>query len=122
MTVPHTSRRDGRDGRDLGVEEYDVDCAACKLLGHKWTSQIVVVLLTGPHRFSALRHAIPNLSEKVLSGRLAELEAAGIVSRTHYPEIPPRVEYTLTPAGFALEPIIAAMDTWSRQHPISDQH
>lgn len=97
--------------------EYDVDCAACKLLGQKWTPQIVAVLLAGPRRFSALRNAIPDLSEKVLSGRLGELEAAGIVSRTQYPEIPPRVEYALTPAGLALEPVIAAMEDWSRRQP-----
>ena len=100
---------------ERGAAEYDVDCAACKLLAHKWTPQVVAVLLGGPHRFSTLRKAIPDLSEKVLSGRLGELEAAGIVSRTHYPEIPPRVEYTLTPAGLALEPVIAAMAQWSRQ-------
>ncbi len=97
------------------MREYDVDCAACRLFGHKWTPQIVAVLLTGPHRFSVLHHSIPHLSEKVLSGRLSELEAAGIVTRVQYPEIPPRVEYTLTPAGLALEPVIAAMDDWSRR-------
>ncbi len=96
-------------------QQYDVECAACKLLAHKWTPQIVAVLLTGSHRFSALCTAIPHLSEKVLSGRLDELEAAGIVSRSQYPEIPPRVEYALTPAGLALEPVIAAMDDWGRE-------
>lgn len=98
----------------MDVGEYDADCAACKLLGQKWMPQIVAVLLAGPHRFSALRNAIPGLSEKVLSGRLGELEAAGIVSRTQYPEIPPRVVYSLTAAGRALEPTIAAMHDWSR--------
>ena len=78
--------------------------------------QIVAVLLAGPHRFSAVRNAIPDLGEKVLSGRLDELEAAGIVRREQYAEIPPRVEYSLTDAGHALEPVIAAMEVWSTRH------
>jgi DNA-binding HxlR family transcriptional regulator len=97
------------------VTEYDADCAACKLFGQKWMLQIVAVLLAGPRRFSAVRNAIPELSEKVLSGRLGELEAAGIVSRAQFPEIPPRVEYALTPSGLALEGVIAEMDRWSRE-------
>lgn len=63
-----------------------------------------------------LRAAVPQIGDKVLSTRLAELEERGIVERVQYPEIPPRVEYSLTPTGRALEPIIAAMDAWSRNH------
>ena len=96
------------------MSPYDADCAACKLLGHKWTPQIVAVLLSGPTRFGGLHEAIPGLSEKVLSRRLTELETAGIVTRAAYPEIPPRVEYALTRAGRALEGVIAEMDRWSR--------
>lgn len=76
--------------------------------------QIVTVLLSGPHRFSELHRAIPEISDKVLSGRLVELESAGIITRAHYPEIPPRVEYALTEAGLALEGVIREMDDWSR--------
>lgn len=95
--------------------EYDPSCSCCKLLAHKWMPQIVTVLLSGPHRFSALQRAIPGISDKVLSGRLVELKGAGIITRVHYPEIPPRVEYALTPAGLALEGVIAEMDRWSRE-------
>lgn len=94
---------------------YAPDCLCCELLAHKWTPQIIAVLLSGPHRFSAVHTAIPSLSEKVLSRRLAELEIAGIVTRTPYAEIPPRVEYSLTPAGQGLERVIAEMDRWSRE-------
>lgn len=66
-----------------------------------------------------LRAAVPQIGDKVLSTRLAELEERGIVERVQYPEIPPRVEYSLTPAGRALEPIIAAMDAWSRNHALT---
>lgn len=97
-----------------GTATYSPDCACCELLAHKWTPQVVAVLLGGSRRFSAIHAAIPALSDKVLSRRLTELERAGIVSRKQYAEIPPRVEYTLTPAGLALEPVIAEMDSWSR--------
>jgi len=70
----------------------------------------------GPRRFSALHAAIPGLSDKVLSRRLAELEQAGILSRAHYPEIPPRVEYALTPAGLALHGVIAEMERWTQDY------
>lgn len=53
------------------------------------------------------------IADKVLSKRLSELEESGLVTRTQYSEIPPRVEYALTAAGLALEPVIAAMDRWS---------
>ena len=92
------------------------NCLCCRLFGHKWTPQIVSVLLRGPQRFSALHAAVPPVSDKVLSRRLVELEEVGIVTRTQYPEIPPRVEYELTPAGLALRAVIVEMDRWSREH------
>ena len=61
----------------------------------------------------ALHAAIPGVSDKVLSRRLAQLEQEGILTRTHHPEIPPRVEYELTPAGQALEAVIGEMHRWS---------
>ncbi len=94
---------------------YSPDCLCCELLAHKWTPQIIAVLLAGPHRFSAIQTTIPTLSGKVLSRRLAELEETGIVTRTPYPEIPPRVVYALTRAGLALEGVIREMDDWSRR-------
>lgn len=73
-------------------------------------------LLDGPRRFSALLEAVAGVSDKVLKRRLDELERAGIVTRTHYPEIPPRVEYELTAAGLALRRVIEEMERWSREH------
>lgn len=97
------------------VNEFDPGCSCCKIIAHKWTPQIVTVLLSGTHRFSAVQRAIAGISDKVLTGRLVELERAGIITRVHYPEIPPRVEYALTEAGLALEGVIAEMDRWSRE-------
>lgn len=85
------------------------------LLGRKWAPEIVSALRAGPRRFSELRAEVPGLGDTVLSRRLAELEHAGIVSRVQFSEIPPRVEYTLTAAGLALERMLAALDRWSRE-------
>lgn len=85
------------------------------LLGRKWAPEIVSALRAGPRRFSELREAVPGLGDTVLSRRLAELEHAGIVSRVQFSEIPPRVEYTLTQAGLALERMLAAIGRWSRE-------
>ncbi len=87
-----------------------------ELLGRKWTAQIVWALLDGPRRFSSLRETVSGVSDRMLKRRLDELERAGIVTRTHYPQIPPRVEYALTPAGLALRRVILEMERWSRQH------
>lgn len=95
--------------------------ACYELFERKWTAQIVATLFDGPQRFSAFTRRIDGLTDKVLSRRLAELERAGLISRTQYPEIPARVEYTLTTAGLALEPVIAAMERWSREHDVANE-
>jgi DNA-binding HxlR family transcriptional regulator len=95
------------------------DCpglACFELLGRKWTAQIVWVLLGGPRRFSSLLEAVPELSDKMLARRLDELAALGVVTRTQFAEIPPRVEYGLTPAGLALRRVIVEMERWSGEH------
>jgi DNA-binding HxlR family transcriptional regulator len=90
--------------------------AGCfELLGKKWTAFIVWALLDGPRRFTELATATPGLRDRVLSHRLKELMAAGIVTRSSYPEVPPRVEYALTDRGRALRPVIRAMERWGRR-------
>jgi DNA-binding HxlR family transcriptional regulator len=71
--------------------------ATFELLGKKWTAYIVWALLDGPRRFTELVAAAPGVRDRVLSRRLKELETAGLVTRAQYPEVPPRVEYALTP-------------------------
>jgi DNA-binding HxlR family transcriptional regulator len=100
------------------------DCpglACFELLGRKWTAQIVWVLLDGPRRFSSLLEAVPGLSDKMLTRRLDELAALGIVTRTQFAEIPPRVEYALSPAGLALRGVIVEMERWSGEHAVVAQ-
>jgi DNA-binding HxlR family transcriptional regulator len=84
------------------------------LLGKRWTGAIVHVLLYGPMRFSTLTHAIPQISDRLLSMRLKELESAGIVSRQVKDGAPVRVEYGLTAKGRALEPTLAELRAWAR--------
>ena len=94
------------------------DCpgARCfELLGKKWTAFIVWALLDGPKRFTELAESAPGLRDRVLSHRLKELTAVGIVTRSEYPEVPPRVEYALTDRGRALRPVIRAMERWGRR-------
>ncbi len=86
---------------------------AVELLGKRWTGAIVHALLRGPMRFSALSHAIPQISDRLLSIRLRELEGCGIVGREVSEDAPVRVEYELTPKGHALEPAISSLRAWA---------
>jgi DNA-binding HxlR family transcriptional regulator len=86
---------------------------AVELLGKRWSGAIVHVLLTGPMRFSELTHVIPQISDRLLSMRLKELESFGIVARRVYQGAPVRVEYELTAKGRALEPAVTALRAWA---------
>jgi DNA-binding HxlR family transcriptional regulator len=85
---------------------------AADVIGGKWTLLILRDLFDGTKRFGELRASLAGISPKTLSERLRLLEQAGIVARTIYPEVPPRVEYALTPRGETLKPIIEAMREW----------
>jgi len=89
---------------------------AVELIGRRWTGAIVAVLIAdGPHRFSELRDGVPGLSDRVLSQRMRELEAAGIVARTVEPGPPVRVLYDLTPKGEDLRDVVRALEQWGRK-------
>jgi DNA-binding HxlR family transcriptional regulator len=87
------------------------------LVGHKWTLLVIQELLDGPCRFTQIKRSLVGANQKVLTDRLRELEAAGLVTRTMYAEIPPRVEYALTPRGRALRPAIDALRRWGARAP-----
>src|SRR5919205_4124978 len=87
---------------------------AVELLGKRWTGAIVDALLPAPRRFSEIAQAIPQISDRLLSMRLRELEAEGIVERQVLDGSPVRVEYALTQKGAALEPAIRALRGWAR--------
>ena len=87
---------------------------AVRILDGKWTILVIRDLLSGTRRFSELRASLAGISPKTLTDRLRDLEAEGLVERVMYPEIPPRVEYTLTAKGRTLEPVIEALAAWGR--------
>lgn len=86
---------------------------AIEILGKRWTCLILRRLLGGPRRFSALSSEIPDLSDRMLSARLRELDADGIVERRVSPGMPVRVEYALTDKGRALAPVVEAIQSWA---------
>lgn len=85
---------------------------AISVLGGTWKLTLVKHLLDGTRRFGELRRAVPEVNARTLTRQLRELEEDGIVRRTVYPEVPPKVEYALTGLGQSLEPIVQAMDAW----------
>ncbi len=84
------------------------------LLGAKWTIPIIFELLRGPRRFGRILQTLPGISTVTLTLRLRELEAAGIVDRRSYREMPPRVDYSLTLKGRALRPVLEALREFER--------
>lgn len=88
---------------------------AVELVGRRWTGAIVRSLLAGHVRFTDIAASIPGLSDRLLSERLKELEAEGVVKRTVYPETPVRIEYTLTESGRALESVVDAIADWAER-------
>ncbi len=87
---------------------------ANELVGKRWTGAIVAVLLEGPARFGEIRDCVPDLSDRLLSERLKELEAEGIVERQVLDGNPPRVQYLLTRKGMELEPAVDSLKSWAR--------
>ena len=88
---------------------------AVELVGRRWTGAILQVLMDGPMRFSEIGQAIPELSDRLLSERMKELEARGMVRRTVISGPPLRVEYELSKMGHDLEPALAAIGNWARR-------
>lgn len=82
------------------------------LLGSKWKLLIMRNLLERPWRFNELRKSLDGISQKVLTDSLRSMEADGLVVRTAFPEVPPRVEYSLSELGETMRPIIEAMEAW----------
>ena len=90
-----------------------------QLIGSKWKLLILRNLLARPWRFNELRKSLEGISQKVLTDSLRSMEEDGLVTRTVYPEVPPRVEYSLSPPGESMRPIIQAMEQWGAQYKAS---
>ena len=99
----------------MRTKEELPDCPVAttvQLIGNKWKLLILRNLLARPWRFNEMRRSIPGISQKVLADNLRALEADGIITRTVFPEVPPRVEYALSELGDSMRPIIQAMEAW----------
>lgn len=91
------------------------DCpvaTAVQLIGNKWKLLIIRNLLTRPWRFNEMLRSLPGISQKVLTDNLRSMENDGLITRTVYPEVPPRVEYALSELGGTMRPIITALQVW----------
>ncbi|HEY4111054.1 helix-turn-helix domain-containing protein [Puia sp.] len=90
--------------------------ATIDVIGGKWKPIIIFILMDGPLRFGEIHRTIPGMALKVLSRQLKELEEDDILIRTAYPEVPPRVEYSLSPKGETLRPAIQLLSAWGTEH------
>lgn len=110
---------------DMAEEAARKELPACPvettltLIGDKWKVLILRDLLTGTKRFGELRRSVGNVSQKVLTAQLRAMEDSGLLTRTVYPEVPPRVEYSLTELGASLKPILDAMWNWGEGYKAS---
>lgn len=87
-----------------------------QLIGNKWKLLIMRNLLVRPWRFNELQKSLEGISQKVLTDSLRSMESDGIITRTVFPEVPPRVEYALSELGESMRPIIGAMEAWGIEY------
>ena len=92
-----------------------------KLIGGRWKIVILWYLFQGVKRFSELQRALTGVTQKVLTQQLRDMERDGIVARTVYAQVPPRVEYSITPLGMSLKPVVEAMHQWGVDHQSPDK-
>lgn len=111
----------------LGQTETTRTCCpdfhqAVELIGKRWTGAVIWVLMAGPMRFSEIRQSVPEISDRLLSERMKELESRGLVLRTVQPGRPVHVQYELSEAGLALRPALVQLQSWAREWlvPASD--
>jgi len=96
--------------------------ATLELIGGKWKTIILYSLSAGTRRFGEIAVRIPDISRKVLTEQLKELEADGLILRVQYKEIPPRVEYSLTELGKSLSPVIRELELWGMENVLAKGH
>lgn len=116
MTVSDETRVDETPVSTVAWDPYVQDCPTRALLdriGDRWTVLVVGSLADGPLRFSAIARRVQGVSQKMLTQTLRALEADGLVTRTQYPQIPPRVEYELTATGHTLREPLRALEEWA---------
>jgi DNA-binding HxlR family transcriptional regulator len=93
-----------------------VDCpveAALDVIGGKWKSILLFHIMASTKRFNELHRLVPRITQRMLTNQLRELERDGVIARKIYPQVPPKVEYSITPFGATLEPVLRALLTWA---------
>ncbi len=103
---------------ELKMPDKDNDCPVThclSVIGGKWKPLLLFCITNGVDRFGAMQRAIPAITKQMLTQQLRELEADGLISRTVFPQVPPRVDYALTDRGLSILPIIDAMRDWGNQ-------
>lgn len=108
-----TKERTGRPVKELPACPVET---TLMLISNKWKVLILRDLLQGTKRFGELKKSVGQVTQKVLTAQLRQMEESGLVIRTVYPEVPPRVEYTLTELGYSLKPILDAMWDWGENY------
>jgi DNA-binding HxlR family transcriptional regulator len=114
MTVSVKHEAPGVGGADERAACCSLYHHAVELVGKRWTGAILSVLMDGPLRFSEVKVLVPDLSDRLLSERLKELEAEEIVERRVSQDLPARVDYALTEKGRALQPAVRALKDWAQ--------
>lgn len=100
---------------EIDVNRCPVD-QAIEMVGGKWKPLILWRLSAGTLRFGQLQRAIPQVTQRMLTLQLRELESAGLVMRTVYPEVPPKVEYALSALGRSVVPVLESLGQWLKDH------
>jgi len=104
-----------RKQRHRSYTECPVE-AALDVIGGKWKVAILVRLTEGTRRFNELRRLLPNITQRMLTNQLRELESDGMVDRRVYAQVPPKVEYSLTELGRTLEPLLVDLKRWGQEN------
>ena len=101
--------------RQTNYDRMGCPVEACtEVIGGKWKGKILFILFTGTKRFGELRKLLPETTQRMLTMQLRELEEDGVIERKVYAEVPPKVEYSISPQGESLKPIIDALWSWGR--------
>ncbi len=119
MAQPVDARTNGSLHEAIRGDAYDPGCPTRVVLdrvGDKWTVLVIGALADGPQRFTTLRQSVGGVTAKVLTQTLRAIERDGLVTRTVHAEVPPRVEYALTPLGHSLLEPVDALRRWAEEH------
>ncbi|MBW8801552.1 MAG: helix-turn-helix transcriptional regulator [Streptomyces sp.] len=100
----------------IPAEQMDFVRQILDRVGDKWSMLVISVLEAGPLRYTELQRAVPGISQRMLSLTMSRLQQDGLVTRTAYAEVPPRVEYALTPLGGSLHHVVTSLITWVAEH------